>query len=143
MASPYPPPPIDTATDPVHSVADLCQRWRALMGPLGFGERLLWFAFVGADRRMIKVLNHIPIPPSPRPSFCDELFEPLRHVLDDFEPGATVALLLTRPGRGALSNADRRWAAVLTDAARRFDVPIEAIFRANDSALVLAEPRWS
>lgn len=40
-------PPVETATDPVYSAADLCQRWRALMGPLGFGERLLWFGFVG------------------------------------------------------------------------------------------------
>jgi hypothetical protein len=143
MASPYHPPPIDTATDPVHSAADLCQRWRALMGPLGFGERLLWFAFVGADRRMIKVLNNIPTPPSPRPRFGEELFGLLRPVLDDFEPGATVALLLTRPGRGALSNADRRWAAMLIETARQFGVPIEPIFRANDTALVLIEPSWT
>jgi hypothetical protein len=132
---------MDSATDPVHSVGDLCQRWRALMGPLGFGERLLWFAFVGADRRMIKVLNQISIPPSPSPSYGEDLFGPLREVLDGFEPGATVALLLTRPGRGVVSNADRRWAAMLTAAARRFDVPIEPIFRANDSSLVLVEPR--
>ena len=30
-----------------YSAADLRQRWRALMGPLGFGERLLWFGFMG------------------------------------------------------------------------------------------------
>ena len=36
-------PPMDTATNPVYSAADLRKRWRALMGPLGFGERLLWF----------------------------------------------------------------------------------------------------
>jgi len=43
-------PHIETATDPVNSPADLRQRWRALMGPLGFGEQLLWFGFIGPDR---------------------------------------------------------------------------------------------
>jgi hypothetical protein len=43
-------PPIETATDPVHSAADLRQRWRALMGPLGFEERLLWFGLIGPNR---------------------------------------------------------------------------------------------
>ena len=54
-------PPIETATDPIHSPADMRQRWRALMGPLGFGERLLRFSFVGPDRRMVKVLGEVPI----------------------------------------------------------------------------------
>jgi len=42
-------PPIETASDPVYSAADLRQRWRALMGPLGFEERLLWFGLIGPD----------------------------------------------------------------------------------------------
>jgi hypothetical protein len=56
-------PPIETATDPVHSAADMRQRWRALMGPLGFGEKLLWVGFVGPDRRMVKALSQIPLGP--------------------------------------------------------------------------------
>jgi hypothetical protein len=143
MASPYQPPPVESATDPVHSPADLCQRWRALMGPLGFGERLLWFAFVGPDRRMIKAMHQIPIPLSPKPSYGEQLFGQLREVLDDLGPRTTVALLVTRPGIGPVSNVDRRWATMLTEAARRFDVPIEPIFRANDASLVLVEPRQS
>lgn len=58
-------PPIDTATDPIHSPADLRERWRALMGPLGFGERSLWLGFVGADRRMIKTLTQVPVGRTP------------------------------------------------------------------------------
>jgi hypothetical protein len=142
MASPYLPPPVESATDPVHSNADLCERWRALMGPLGFGERLLWFTFIGSDRRMLKLLHQIPIPLSPKPRYGEELFAPLSTVLAEFdEPGMTVALLLSRPGIGAVSNADRRWAAMLTEAADRFGVPIEPIFRANDFSLVLVEPK--
>ena len=37
MTDVYEIPPIDSATDPIHSPTDLGQRWRALMGPLGFG----------------------------------------------------------------------------------------------------------
>lgn len=33
-------PPIESARDPIHSAADMCMRWRALMDPLGFGERV-------------------------------------------------------------------------------------------------------
>jgi hypothetical protein len=140
MASPYSPPPIETSTDPVHSTADLCRRWQALMGPLGFGERLLWFTFVGSDRCLIKVLHQIPIPLSPTERYSRELLVMLRGVLDAFEPDTTVALLLTRPGAGPISNADRRWATMLTETGARFDVPLEPIFRANSTAVVHVEP---
>src|SRR2546423_14705767 len=52
MAHPYTPPPMETATDPIHSAADMGQRWRALMGQLGFRERLVVIGFVGPDRGM-------------------------------------------------------------------------------------------
>jgi hypothetical protein len=140
MASPYSPPPIETATDPVHSTVDLCRRWQALMGPLGFGERLLWFTFIGSDRCIIKVLNQIPVPVSPAEHYGVELFSKLRGVLDAFEPNTTVALLLTRPGAGGISNADRRWSTMLTETAARFAIPLEPIFRANSTAVVHVEP---
>jgi hypothetical protein len=140
MASPYSPPPIETATDPVHSTADLCRRWQALMGPLGFGERLLWFTFIDADRCFIKVLNQLPIPISPTERFGEELFSKLRTVLDAFEPDTTVAVLLTRPGSGGISNADRRWSTMLTETSTHFAIPLEPIFRANSTAVVHVEP---
>ena len=64
-------PPIGTATDPVHSPADMRQRWRALMGPLGFGEKLLWVGFVGPDRRMVKAISQIPLVPRPNSRIVD------------------------------------------------------------------------
>jgi hypothetical protein len=141
MADAHIPPPIETATDPVHCAADLGRRWRALMGELGFGERLLWFGFLGADRRMAKSLHQIAIPRQPRVIHGEELFALLRDVLAGLgESDVTVALLLTGPGRGPVSDADRRWATMLTDTATRFEVPIEPIFRANDESLLLVEP---
>jgi hypothetical protein len=133
-------PPVDSATDPIGSAADLQQRWRALMQELGFSERLLRFAFVGPDRRFLKVLTDVEIGLRPSRQVIDDLMWRLSTVVVGLGEGHTVALLLSRPGRGGVSIDDRRWRAVLTDAARRFDVPLEPIFRANDETLVLLEP---
>ncbi len=140
MTNPYLLPPIETATDPIASPADLGQRWRALMGPLGFGEQLLRFAFVGPDRCFVKVLHDVPIPDRPTPRIVDQLFPTLRAVIDEFGDGFTVAFLLSGPGSGPVNSRDRRWATLLARAATRFDVPIEPIFRAHDESLVLVEP---
>ncbi|WP_319444922.1 MULTISPECIES: hypothetical protein [unclassified Mycobacterium] len=129
-------PPVESATDPIGSPADLHQRWRALMGQLGFGERLLRFAFVGPDRRLVKVLSEVPIGVVPDPKLIETLMLALCTLLDDLEAGSTVALLLTRPGRGGVSEADRRWGVALTRTANSLDVPLEPIFRANDEAVV-------
>jgi hypothetical protein len=130
-------PPIDTAGDPVHSSADLRQRWRALMGPLGFEERLLWFGLLGPDRCFSKMLSHVPVRPRPQGRIIWNLMSALRALLDDLGPGTTVALLLTGPGLGPVSSADRVWSKTLTDMAARFAVPLEPIFRANDESLEL------
>ncbi|HZU48233.1 MAG TPA: hypothetical protein VFA16_13425 [Mycobacterium sp.] len=129
-------PSIETATEPVHSAEDLRQRWRALMGPLGFGEKLLWFGFIGPDRRLIKMLSQVPIGPRPQGRIVRRLMSDLRTLLDDTASGTTVALLLTGPGRRPISSADRAWAKALADAAERFEVPLEPIFRANDESLL-------
>lgn len=130
------PPSIDTATDPIHCAGDMRQRWQALMGPLGFGERLLWLGFVGSDRRMLKALSQIPRERAPDPDLVEDLMIGLSVLLEDFAPGTSVALLLTRPGRDSVSAEDRRWAGVLTAAAGRIGVPLEPLFRANDLAVV-------
>lgn len=140
MTSPYLPPGIETATDPVHSAADLGDRWRAIMGPLGFGERLLWVGFVGADRRMIKMLSQVPLGPRPKRGVVETVLRSLRDVSRGLAPDTTVALLLTRPGRGPISIADRRWSALLTEVAADIGVPLEPIFRAHDESLVQVEP---
>lgn len=129
-------PPVETATDPIASAADLRQRWRALMGPLGFDERVLRFGFVGPDRCMIKVLGDFPIKLTPELRPVRQLVETLRALVHQLGDGTTVALLLTRPGVGPVSDSDRRWATLLTHTAAEFGVPLEPIFRAHDEALV-------
>src|SRR3954462_4085114 len=82
-------PPLESATDPVYSAADLRQRWRALMGPLGFSRRLLWVTFLGPDRRLIKTLRQLPIGPRPQHRSLKILMSSLRSVLEDMAPGTT------------------------------------------------------
>jgi hypothetical protein len=134
-------PPMKTATDPVHSDADLRQRWRALMGPLGFEQRRLWYTFVGPDRCLIKMLSEVPISPRPLGGILWNLMSTLRTLLDDLASGTTVALLLTGPGRGPISSVDRLWSKALTEMSEKFGVPIEPIFRANDETLELVGQR--
>jgi hypothetical protein len=142
MAHPYVPPPIETATDPIHSAADMCQRWRALMGPLGFSERLLWIGFVGPDWRMVKALSQVPLGPRPKRPLVASTMAALLEVLGGLKEGTTVALLLSRPGKGPISPADRQWSTLLTEVAAEFGVPLEPIFRANDESLVQVEPEY-
>ena len=141
MVSPYIPPPIESAADPVHSAADMCQRWRALMGPLGFGQRLLWVGFVGPDRCMIKAFSQVPLGSRANAGLAESVMSGVHDVLADFPVGTTVALLLTRPGVGPISHLDRQWSSLLTDAAEERGVSLEPIFRANDESLVQVEPR--
>lgn len=140
MTQPYAPPPIESATDPIHSPADMCQRWRALMGPLGFGQRLLWVGFVGPDRCMIKAISQVPLPAAANSRLAASVMSGVQDVLEEFPEGTTVALLLTRPGMGPISHLDREWASLLTDMGSEHGVPLEPIFRANDERLVLVEP---
>jgi hypothetical protein len=140
MAYPYVPPPIESATEPILSATDMGQRWRAVMGPLGFSERLLWIGFVGPDRCMVKALSQVPLGPRPKRPLIGSTLAALRDVLDGFREGTTVALLLTRPGKGPISPADRKWSRLLSDVASEFGVSIEPIFRANDESLVQVHP---
>jgi hypothetical protein len=130
-------PPIQTACDPVYSTQDLRERWRALMGPLGFETRLLWFGLIGPDRCFAHKLSRIPIRPRPRGRIVWNLMSSLRTLLDDLEAGTTVALLLSGPGRGPASTIELVWSKSLADTAERFAVPLEPMFRANDEAVAL------
>jgi hypothetical protein len=134
-------PPIETACDPVYSADDLRERWRALMGPLGFEQRQLWFGLIGPDRCFTKKLSRVPIGMRPRGRILWNLMSSLRTLLDDLEPKTTVALLLSGPGRGPISSIDLTWSKSLTEMAERFAVPLEPIFRANDESVEQVQVR--
>jgi hypothetical protein len=130
-------PPLDTACDPVYSIEDLRERWRALMGPLGFGTRLLWFGLIGPDRCFAKKISRVSIGPRPRGPIVWNLMSSLRILLDDLEPNTTAALLLSGPGRGPVTTIELIWSKTLTDMAAQFAVPLEPTFRANDESVAV------
>lgn len=135
MSQLLPIPPIHTAADPAYTAEDLRQRWRALLGPLGFEERLLWFGLVGPDRCFSGHLSRLPIRSRPRGRVVWNLMSALRTLLDDREPGTTVAMLLSGPGRGPISSLDMVWSTCLADVAERLAVPLEPVFCANDESI--------
>ena len=136
MTDLLPIPPLETAEDPALTATDVRQRWRALMGELGFGERLIWIAFIGPDRRFVKTLHQVAITPDPDPPLVRSLMQMLAGVLEGLDTGYTVALLLTGPGVGGICRPERQWARLLTEHAALNDVPLEPIFRANDQQLL-------
>jgi hypothetical protein len=136
MTDLLPIPPIETATDPIHSPADMRERWRALMGPWGFGERLLWVGFVGPDRGMRKTLTQMPIGRWPERVVIENLLSGLGRMLSETAAGSSLALLVSRPGFDNVSAEDRRWSDVLAQTARALSIELEPLFRANDRSLV-------
>ncbi|MEE4024596.1 hypothetical protein V1Y59_16035 [Gordonia sp. PKS22-38] len=128
-------PDITTAHDPIRGTEDLRQRWRALMGELGFSAGRIWFAFVGTDRRLVKILDWLPLPPEPDAHLVDMLTGGLTSAVDQL-PVTSVAFLISRPGRDGVTDVDQAWATVLIESARRNGLPIQPIHRANDVHLV-------
>ncbi len=45
--------------EPIRTQADLERYWRMIMGPLGFGERLIWMQVLDRDGRVTPVLTQI------------------------------------------------------------------------------------
>ncbi|MGH1563589.1 hypothetical protein [Mumia sp. DW29H23] len=127
--------------EPIHSQADLHARWAALMGELGFSRRALWCALVDPDRRMVPHVTQIDdVPVRADLEQVAGFLGTWRHILDGSEPGTTVALLLSRPGRAGMDESDRTWARTLATTARYLRVPLETIHLATDAELVAFAP---
>ncbi len=127
-------PDIKTAKLPFDSTEELRQRWRALMGPLGFSEPCLWIGFIDNDRLVPGALPRMTLPTVPDAHLIDTLVTQLRTVTDD-DGHLSLAFLLTRPGSDGITARDLGWCRLLASAAQRFGVPILPIHRANDVAL--------
>lgn len=107
--------------------------WRALMGELGFSERLLWCAFLGAGGYPTPVLSQIAdLPSYPDDQFLGNLMDVFGMVLGEEVPGGSVAVLLSRPGSAYVTDSDRAWARGLTFAAEQARLPMRPVHLAND-----------
>ena len=126
---------------PIRNAEDLCLHWRALMGPLGFGQPRLWIAFIQTDDMMSPQLTQIEeIPRWADAKICRPLLELCQHIVGCNGAGGSVAFLLTRPGRNAIDDADRSWARGLTAAAEQFGVSMWPVHFANDLELRVFAP---
>jgi hypothetical protein len=120
---------------------DLCLRWRALMGPLGFGRPRLWLGFLEPEGKMSAQLTQIEdIPLWADPTMCGSLLELCGHIVGRNAAGGSVAMLLTRPGRHPMDDADRSWASSLTSAAKQHGVSMWPVHFANDVELRVFAP---
>ncbi|MGC4932160.1 hypothetical protein ACLQ3C_00535 [Gordonia sp. DT30] len=128
-------PPTAVAKLPFHDAAELRERWRALLGELGFSEPTLWFVFVERGTQLIPALSTLPLPDTPNRHLMDMLLRRLGETISATDD-LSVACLLTRPGSDGLTARDRGWASMITDAAVRRRVPLLPLFRANDINVV-------
>ena len=120
---------------------DLCLRWRALMGPLGFSRPRLWIAFLDPDNMMSAQLTQIEdIARRADSKMCSSLLEMCYHVVGRNGVGGSAAMLLTRPGRNPMDDADRSWARCLAAAADHLSVSIWPVHFANDVELRVFAP---
>lgn len=86
------------------------------MGPGGFATSSLWMVFLDDDSRLTPVIVPIEdIPAEPDEQFVGNLAYIIGDLLSD-SAAASVALLLSRPGSRAMTEADRRWARALREA---------------------------
>ena len=127
-------------TDPyrplIHTQADLQEVWRHLIRPLGFSRRSVWLLLIGGDDRPTPLVTEVrDLPEIVEGEATDGLAEMLSGLLD-VEPSGRWALLLSRPGAGGSSEADRAWAAALYDACRRHGVPHEVVHLATDETIL-------
>ncbi len=121
---------------PIRTQHQLYLTWRALMGPLGFSERLLWFGLVDEGGYLTPVLSQIAdIPAYPDAEQLMRLMEMFSEVLRHQAPGGSVALLLSRPGRAPMTDSDRAWGRALTSAADKAGLAMRPVHLANDEEL--------
>ncbi len=125
---------------PIRTQADLWRHWRAMMGPLGFSERLLWVLFVDSDGRVTPMVEQFSdLPRLPDRPLVDSLMQICARVCADCGLDS-VAMLLSRPGRAGITSAERTWAQRLTEAAAPAGVRMWPVHLANDHALVTVTP---
>ncbi|MGH3447561.1 MAG: hypothetical protein ACRDQA_32385 [Nocardioidaceae bacterium] len=126
---------------PIRTQEDLYQHWRALMGPLGFSERLLWLCFVNPDGVVAPTVSQIAeIPVMPQDEEARSLIHMVAEVLEREAPGGSVAILLSRPGRPEMTGSDRAWARALTSAAAVTGVRMQPVHLANDHEVRVFAP---
>ena len=125
----------------VRTQSDLHRLWQLLMQPLGFRTTSVWVTFIGADARPIRFLIEIAESEQlPEPEEVARLFELLEEVCVQECEGASVAFLVTRPGRDGVNSCDRALAGRLLMGAQRSRLTCHPVHVANDVAVWAVAP---
>jgi hypothetical protein len=126
---------------PIRSQADLHRFWRALLGPLGFTDRVLWVAFIdAADRASAGIGRCTALPEHPEQDVVRGLMDLCAEVLRGVFVCGRVAFLVSRPGPSHVTSSDQAWGRALTQAARSEGLPCEPVHIASDDDLRILAP---
>lgn len=126
--------------DSIRDAHDLLAYWRALMGELGFSERVLWLLFVRRDGTAMPHLTQVAELPEYPDSDLSGLMTVCEEVSATIGEGTCVAMLLSRPGSGGLDASDRAWGARIVEAASRHRVGLHPLHVANDQQIRVVAP---
>lgn len=102
--------------------------------------RTLWFVMLDGERRPLPVIvpvDHVPDEPDVR--MVNELGRAW-HGIGQGEPGASILLMLERPGSADASVEDHAWRVALGAAAVEHDLTVAAFFVATADGVVVLAP---
>jgi len=107
-------PPHESPT--IDTVYELTQRWRALMGSLGFSHHRLWLLLLDPDGRVVPhVLQIDDIPPGAEAADCVPLLEMAGHIVPEagslaiLQPSGQQSDHHRRPELGPRPHRGGRW----------------------------------
>jgi hypothetical protein len=121
----------------IRTQTELQEAWRCLVRPLGFHRRSLWLLLIDGDDRPTPVMTEVTdLPETVDRETTQGLAEMLAHLSDDVDPQGRWALLLSRPGSGGSSTADRAWVGALYATCQRHGIPHDVVHLATDVAVL-------
>lgn len=111
-----------------------------LQGGIRPRRRTLWFVLLDGERRPLRLVVHVDLVPElPDPSGVGALGRSWHQILRG-EPGASVLLVLERPGPGDPSYEDRAWHAALRTTAAEHGLTVAAFFLATADGVAALAP---
>jgi hypothetical protein len=132
-----PPPHYSPLDDPLRTDADILARIGQLIQPASREWRSLVLFFLDGDSRTLPVVVPIDdVPEDPQPAVIENLCWILSQVLGEQEPGASVVIMLTRPGTPEPESTDLLWRDRLASAAAGRGVRVRLLCLATPGGLL-------
>jgi hypothetical protein len=132
-----PPPHYSPLDDPLRTDKEILARIGQLVLPESREWRSLVLFFLDGDARTLPVVVPIDdVPEDPEPAVIENLCWILSQVLGEQAPGASVVIMLTRPGAAEPEDADVIWRDRLADAAAGRGVRVRLICLGTPDGIV-------